>query len=266
MPARLHHERVAGASPARWLLLTHGIYGSGNNWRTIARQLVERRPTWGVILVDLRGHGRSEPGTPPHTLDACAEDVRAVVDELGGVDALAGHSFGGKVMLAARSKLAVPQTWVFDATPSARLGALDDPDNSVVRVLDLLARQPRRWARREDFVAAIVAGGQPPPVAQWLATSLQPGDGGGLELVLDAAQLRALLTSYFAADLWDAVNDPATGRVDLVVADRSDVFAADAARLAAVPPHVHVHHVDAGHWLHAEAPATVVDLLAVELP
>jgi len=37
--ARLHHDFVAGEAPRAWLLMTHGIYGSGANWRSIARQL-----------------------------------------------------------------------------------------------------------------------------------------------------------------------------------------------------------------------------------
>ena len=52
--ATLYQERIARGTPARWLLLTHGIYGAGSNWRGIARKLVERRPDWGVVLVDLR--------------------------------------------------------------------------------------------------------------------------------------------------------------------------------------------------------------------
>ena len=52
----LAHTRVtaAGATPERWLLVLHGIYGSGRNWGSIARRLVDARPEWGVLLVDLR--------------------------------------------------------------------------------------------------------------------------------------------------------------------------------------------------------------------
>ena len=128
MPARLYHERIArsDAAPARWLALTHGIYGAGSNWRSIARKLNERRPEWGVVLVDLRQHGRSEPGEPPHTIAACADDLRALFGELGGVDAVAGHSFGGKVALATRPLIQPRQTWVLDASPSPRPGAAVD--------------------------------------------------------------------------------------------------------------------------------------------
>ena len=270
MPAaRLYHERIArsDASPSQWLLVTHGIYGAGSNWRGIARKLNERRPEWGIVLVDLRQHGRSEPGEPPHTLAACAEDLRALVAELGDVTGLAGHSFGGKVVLAARALVEPRQTWILDASPSARPGATADPNNTVVRVLELMTRLPRTWARRDDFVAAVVADGHDTALAQWLAMNVVPDSSGQLALRLDLGALRELLTDYYAQDLWPALRSPDGGDVEVVIADRSSALdAADRARLATAPPHVHVHHVAAGHWLHIEAPAAVVDLIAARLP
>lgn len=268
MPARLHHERIArsDAPPTHWLLVTHGIFGAGSNWRGIARKLSERRSDWGVVLVDLRQHGRSEPGEPPHTLAACADDLRALANELG-VAALAGHSFGGKVVLAARALVRPLQTWVLDASPSARPDAIADPANTVARVLALMERLPRAWARREDFVAAVIADGHDVSLAQWLAMNVVPDVSGSLALRLDLAALRELLADYYARDLWDALAAPDGGDVEVVIADRSSAIdAADRTRLANAPAHVHVHCLAAGHWLHIEAPAAVVELLAARLP
>jgi pimeloyl-ACP methyl ester carboxylesterase len=267
VPARLYHERIArSAAPARWLALTHGIYGAGSNWRSVARKLTERRPEWGVVLVDLRQHGRSEPGAPPHTIAACADDLRALFGELGGVDAVAGHSFGGKVALATRALVAVRQTWILDASPSPRPGASAEPSNTVMQVLELMERAPRGWVRREDFVASVVQAGHDEGLARWLAMSLVPEPAGTLALRFDFAALREMLASYYRTDLWDALEAPG-GDVEVVVAERSPaITAADRGRLAAAPPHVHVHPVAAGHWLHIEAPAAVVDLFASRLP
>src|SRR6185295_5558136 len=119
----------------------------------------ERRPDWGVVLVDLRQHGKSEPGAPPHTIAACADDLVAVAREVGA-SALAGHSFGGKVALAARAELHPRQTWILDASPSARPDGFGAPGNTVVAVLELMERLPKTWTRREDFADAVVAAGQ----------------------------------------------------------------------------------------------------------
>jgi hypothetical protein len=269
VPARLHHERIArpGASPAAWLLLTHGIYGAGSNWRAIARKLTEQRPDWGVVLVDLRQHGRSEPGEPPHTLAAAARDLRALADQLGGIEAMAGHSFGGKVVLAARALAPLGQAWMLDASPSARPGALAEASNSAVAVLALMERLPPAWARRDDFVDAVTAAGHDRALAQWLAMNLVPGEGGAFALRLDLAAVREMLADYFARDLWALALSPAGGPLEIVIADRATTLdAADRARLARAPAHVRVHHVDAGHWLHIEAPAAILALFAAHLP
>jgi pimeloyl-ACP methyl ester carboxylesterase len=256
----LHHERIARGEPERWCVMTHGIYGAGSNWRGIARKLVERRPEWGVVLVDLRQHGRSGPGEAPHTIAACAEDVRETVAAIGHVRALAGHSFGGKVMLAAHRSVRV-QTWVLDATPSANPAEMSDSASSVLRVLSLMERLPKTWTRRDDFVAAVIADGHAQPLAQWLAMNVVPDASGQLALRLDLAALRTMLADYYATDVWDALDSD----VHVVIATRSGTIPpADRDRLARSAAHLHA--VDADHWLHIEAPAAVIELFAAHLP
>jgi esterase len=269
VPAKLHRELI-GSNVERKLVLTHGIYGAGGNWRTVARKLHERRPDWGIVLVDLRQHGRSEPGQPPHTIAACAADVRALFDELPGIEAIGGHSFGGKVMLATRAlaPATLRQTWMFDASPTARPGAENDADNSVPRVLGIMERLPKAWAKRDDFVDAVIAEGQPKSLAQWLAMNVVAGNDGTFHLRLDLTALRAMLADYYAQDLWQVAFDPALpGELHVVIAERARTLSPqDRERLASAPPHVHTHRVDAGHWLHSESPANVVELLASGLP
>ncbi len=263
MPARLHHEAIANGQPARWLLFTHGICGSGGNWRTVARKIVERRPDWGIHLVDLRQHGRSEPGTPPQTVAACADDLRALIDELGApVAALAGHSFGGKVVLATRALAPVLQTWTLDAAPGPRTA--DTTNETVLRLLALVDRSPRMWARREDFVAALVADGHAPPLAQWFAMNLVPVEHA-FTVRLDTSAIRELLADYGRIDLWPSVLDASRGDVELVEASRSTTYT-DADRAKALPPHVRASVVEGGHWLNVDNPAAIVELFCERLP
>jgi esterase len=269
VPAELHHE-VLGDPAAPCLLLTHGIYGSGANWRGIARKVIERRPDWSIALVDLRNHGRSGIGEPPHTLAACAGDIAALLDQLPTIVALAGHSFGGKVVLAARGAVSRPlvQTWMFDSSPSARPDAELDPQNSVTRVLGVFERLPKDWASRDAFVNAVIAEGEAKPLAQWLGMNVIPSEGGGYHQRLDPTVLRTMLHDYYVQDLWPIAEDSTlSGSLEIVIAERSNTLDADdRQRLSTAPSHIHVHRIDAGHWLHIEAPANVVELLVSSLP
>ena len=249
------------------MLLTHGIYGAGSNWRGITRKLVAARPDWSVVLVDLRNHGRSESGEPPHTLEACAEDLRGLVEQLGDVEVLAGHSFGGKVVLQARPLVrGLSQIWMLDSSPSMRRDLEGDP-TSAIAVLELLERLPRTWPSRDAFIKAVVDAGHTQALAAWLGMNIV-ADGDAYVLRLDLPALREMLADYCGRDLWSIVDDPALpGTVEIVIADRSTTLsAADRERLASAPAHVHAHHIDAGHWLHIDAPANVVEVFAAHLP
>ena len=105
---RLHHALVASADgaapPDRWLLVLHGILGSGSNFRSFARRVATACPTWGFVICDLRAHGLSQGARPPHTIDAAAEDLVRLEARLAAegqmVAGVLGHSFGGKVAIA----------------------------------------------------------------------------------------------------------------------------------------------------------------------
>ena len=54
-PPILNHSRVSARDrePERWLLILHGIYGTGRNWASIARRLVEERGRLVARLTEL---------------------------------------------------------------------------------------------------------------------------------------------------------------------------------------------------------------------
>ena len=104
-------------------LVIHGILGSRRNWQSYVRRLLDAHPEWRFVLVDLRNHGDAPAASPPHTLHACADDLRRLMDHLGlRPDVVMGHSFGGKVALAYGEQYPdhVDEIWVLDATPGPR--------------------------------------------------------------------------------------------------------------------------------------------------
>lgn len=258
----------AGAPPARWAAFLHGIYGQGGNLRTLARRALELAPGWGVVLVDLRMHGRSQGFSPPHTVEAAAQDLRALEPHLPGPLAVVlGHSFGGKVTLAYAAARGdeLAAAVIVDATPSSRPGGRGS--ETVLEVLEVLESLPAVLPTREAFLEIVQSAGITEGLAGWLAMNLAR-DGESYRLRLELPAIRALLDDYWAVDLWPVVErSPARTRIDLVVGGRSRVLDdADRARAhaaAARDPRVRVTVLpDAGHWVHVDAPEELARIAA----
>lgn len=80
----------------RPLLLLHGVTLQWWVWGAQFNTLSDR---YRVIAWDMRGHGRSTVGDDGITLEAVADDVAAVLEELDLTDALVvGHSMGGMAL------------------------------------------------------------------------------------------------------------------------------------------------------------------------
>ncbi len=79
------------------VVLVHGWMGNQTYWEGQIPALAER---FGVVTVDLAGHGRSGRNRERWTIPSLGDDVRAVITQLDLRQViLAGHSMGGRVAL-----------------------------------------------------------------------------------------------------------------------------------------------------------------------
>ncbi len=86
--------RETGDGPP--LVILHGLFGSGQNWQSVARRLGE---SYRVLAVDLRNHGGS-PSADAMTFSEMVDDLRVFLEEQGiERTALLGHSVGGKTAM-----------------------------------------------------------------------------------------------------------------------------------------------------------------------
>ena len=308
----------AGAPTA---VLVHGVLGSRRNLQSFARMILDGFPSWQVLLVDLRCHGESAlaapaaaPPRPPHTVDAAAADVLALLRKRRLFpQMLIGHSFGGKVVMSmarqfggghgagggsagnggagngGASVAVLPrpvQVWSLDAPPGearrvAGAGAAAASADCPARLIEALRELGRGpFASRADVVDALTSRGFSVPVARWMTTSLRAVDdgggasngsgsasasasGGGLTWAFDLDGVADLYASYEATSLWDLLRAPPQGlSVDFVRATRSnyDWGAGAEAEIASLGHRV--HPLDSGHFVHAERPGALFDILA----
>ena len=89
-PMKLYYRKYGSGPP---LIILHGLYGSSDNWISIARSISNR---FTVILPDQRNHGAS-PHSDIHDYESMINDLFELVISLN-LDKffLAGHSMGGK--------------------------------------------------------------------------------------------------------------------------------------------------------------------------
>ena len=266
------HSLVGEPNAPQLAFVLHGALGSGNNLRSLATKLAKLRPEYQFCLVDLRHHGESQGAPPPNTLEACARDLDALIGALGREpQVIAGHSFGGKtaLMFAQLFPARARQLWVLDSNPGTQ-----EPTsaNEVIRVIETVRHTTTPAADRAHVIGELTAQGISSGTANWLATNLVrigPTDGFVWRFNLDA--IYQLMLDYFKVDLWPVLeSEAADSDFRVVVAERSDRWAPEnRARLQLLverAPHARLHVVpNAGHWLHVDNPAFLIELMSRDL-
>jgi pimeloyl-ACP methyl ester carboxylesterase len=92
---RLHYTRTGGQKPP--LVLAHGVTDSGLCWTPLAEAL---QSDYDVIMVDARGHGRSQETAGGFDPATQADDLAGLINALGLTKpAVLGHSMGAATAL-----------------------------------------------------------------------------------------------------------------------------------------------------------------------
>ncbi len=90
----LHYNKIKAKKTA--LIILHGLYGTADNWLTIAKDWSQH---FTVYLVDLRNHGRS-PHCEKMDYNVMSDDIIELMDkEKISKAIILGHSMGGKVAM-----------------------------------------------------------------------------------------------------------------------------------------------------------------------
>jgi pimeloyl-ACP methyl ester carboxylesterase len=93
---QLHYTRTGGDKPP--VVLAHGFSDDGLCWTPVAQKL---EADYDVIMVDARGHGRSDAPEEGYNPTVMSADLAGVITGLGlNKPAVLGHSMGGSTTMA----------------------------------------------------------------------------------------------------------------------------------------------------------------------
>jgi len=250
-PVSLAFERL-GSGPA--LLFLHGLFGSGRNWRSFALRLADH---FTCLLVHLRGHGAS-PHAPPYDYPTFAADVAALIEREALAPAhLLGHSMGGKtaMVLALTRPELVGRPVVADIAP---VPYTHDHRGLIraLRALDLSLIRSRREAE-----AALAPAVPDPQLRAFLLQNLViEAEGARWRIDLPGLERAMPALLDFPRELYGRRFEGPTlfvrgGRSDYVRGEHLPVIRRlfPKARIETIP--------DAHHWLHAERPAELLELV-----
>lgn len=241
------YTRVRGEK-GPWLVMLHGLFGSGDNLGGLARIL---ESDYRILLVDLRNHGRS-PHAPSMTYLEVAQDVFAAMDKEGITQAnVFGHSMGGKtaMAMALSAPSRVSKLVVGDIAPVPYGGHHDRILEGLQAVADAA---PQSRAGAQAILDGYVddAGVLSFLMANWRR---QPDGNWGWRINLAAISSRY---SDISAGMEDGVYP---GPVLFLRGANSDyIQTAHRERILNLFPAATVKTIGGtGHWLHAEKPDMV---------
>jgi pimeloyl-ACP methyl ester carboxylesterase len=257
------HYRHYGTGPA--LIILHGLYGSSDNWITIAKQL---QGSYTVLLPDLRNHGAS-PHASTHTYEDMANDLEAFYAETKTDNAfLIGHSMGGKVAMrfAAEHPEKVNRLMIIDIAPKNYLTGdrsfkhirqhelilqlLEDPD---------LSRFHSRLELDQFFGSKI----REESLRLFLLKNIHRTHAGFFEWKINAKVLRETFHAIVSEmdQSWFEDKMPVTAYPVTFVRGLNSEYVSDDdwKTIRKIYPDAKlVDFEGAGHWLHAEQPSKLV--------
>lgn len=251
----LAFECLGEQHPGRPLLVLHGFFASGRNWRGLARQLAVRRR---VYLLDMRNHGLS-PQAALMDYPSMAADVLQFMDtQQIAVADLLGHSMGGKIAmwLALQASPRIGHLIIADIAP---VTYSHNFDNTVQALRDLPLHSLTNRKQAETSLAAAI------PDLSYRQFLLQ-------NLVLEQGQYRWRVNlDYFQTNGHFIVGFPEPGaglifqRPVLFLSGEASGYIRPEAIYRYFPLAEIVELAGTGHWLHVDAPEQFLALLEAHL-
>lgn len=244
------------------LVILHGLYGSSDNWVTIARSLGN---SFTVYLPDQRNHGQS-PHSEVHDYESMRDDLYELITDLRLKKIfLAGHSMGGKTAISFACKWPerIYGLLIADVSPFARKNTDQSHFNEHQNILKtILSLDLSVISSRAEADAALAETISSEKIRGLILKNLQRTQGNRFVWKLNGRSLSNNLTRIMESnDLKEVMQYPVTGfPVIFLKGMLSDyITEEDRKDIRKIFPTVEFTEVEnAGHWINADRPDEVI--------
>ncbi|MEP2773149.1 MAG: alpha/beta fold hydrolase [Fulvivirga sp.] len=247
---KLNYKTMGEGKP---LIILHGLFGSLDNWLSIAKELTD---TYQIFLVDQRNHGMS-PHNDEFNYGVMAEDLKEFIKE-HNIDRpyILGHSMGGKT--AMKFALQNGDLWdkliVVDISPKA-YPVHHDVILEGLSAIDVDALKSRGEADKKlaEYVSDF-------GTRQFLLKNLNRKKSGGFEWKINLPVIKENIEI-----IGEGMEEQLAIEKDVLFirGEKSDYINNDDVILITQHfPNAKLETVkNAGHWVHAEQPEALLDLV-----
>ncbi len=255
--------RKYGTGPA--LVILHGLYGSSDNWVTIAKRLSD---TFTVYLPDQRNHGQS-PHSNIHDYNSMRDDLFELAGDLKlNKFFLAGHSMGGKsaISFALKWPEMINGLLIADISPFTNEGIMASAYNEHLAILNaMLSVDLSRISSRTEAESVLMGKIPSEKVRGFILKNLQRSSENNFIWKINAPSLLNNLERIMESiDRQSALNHQITGfPVIFLKGEDSDYLPSSDFNdiLKVFPAAEFVEIRDAGHWVHSDQPEEVINNL-----
>lgn len=235
------------------LIILHGLFGSSDNWLSIAKELSEE---YKLYLLDQRNHG-SSPHSDEFTYTAMAADLVEFIERHGIKEPVVmGHSMGGKTTMkfATQHPELLKKLIVVDIAPKFYPVHHDQ----IIRGLESIDI-PRLNSRR-DADKALSEYVPELGVRQFLLKNLGRNDDGGYEWKMNLPVISAQIEN-----VGEALDERARFEKPTLFingANSGYIKQQDEELIYKLFPQATIQTIKgAGHWVHAEKPAEFIEVV-----
>lgn len=246
----LNYKQFGNGTP---LIILHGLFGSLDNWQTLAKQFAEN---FSVYIVDVRNHGKS-PHTTEHDYVSIAEDLKEFMQQQNIEKShFIGHSMGGKAVM--QFSILYPEKVlkqvIVDIAPK-KYGRGHDEIFDAIFSLDLNTLQSRNEAD-EQLQKLIPDFG----TRQFILKNLDRADDGKYTWKFN---LETLFREYENVRSGITSSKPIDVETLVIKGEKSGyVTAEDEANFKTLFPKTTIAGIsNARHWVHAENPTELLILV-----